>query len=214
MSAPLVGTPGTEPPLSFDDIPGWFDFQEIYSRAVRDAPDDGSAHFVEVGAAYGKSAAYMAWQIRMSGKRIRFDAIDTWEQMYGSPEDLEYGRRFGGGSAKGAFMYSLRVRGLDGFVRPLQMHSVAAASQYADNSLDFVFIDGDHTLAGVTADIAAYFPKVKAGGILAGHDYHAAEYQVKEAVNEYFKWRTFTAEGSCWWHRKIFRGKSLWGEEL
>lgn len=50
--------------------------------------------------------------------------------------------------------------------------SAEAASQVADGSLDFVFIDADHLEEGVRADILAWRPKVRPGGTLAGHDIH------------------------------------------
>jgi len=49
--------------------------------------------------------------------------------------------------------------------------SVEAAQSIPDQALDFVFIDGDHSYLGVRSDLEAWFPKVRAGGILAGHDY-------------------------------------------
>lgn len=48
---------------------------------------------------------------------------------------------------------------------------VNAASQFEDNTLDFVYIDGDHTYEFVSGDIAAWWPKIRSGGILSGHDY-------------------------------------------
>jgi hypothetical protein len=41
-------------------------------------------------------------------------------------------------------------------------------------SLDFVFIDGDHTEAGVERDIRAWVPIIRPGGWLLGHDHHWA----------------------------------------
>jgi predicted O-methyltransferase YrrM len=40
-----------------------------------------------------------------------------------------------------------------------------------DNSLDFIFIDGDHTTDAVLQDIRDYYPKLKDTGIMLGHDY-------------------------------------------
>jgi hypothetical protein len=40
-----------------------------------------------------------------------------------------------------------------------------------DGDLDFVYIDGDHTLRGITVDLARLFPKVKVGGFVAGDDF-------------------------------------------
>lgn len=48
--------------------------------------------------------------------------------------------------------------------------SVDAARGFEDGSLDFVFIDADHREASVRADIAAWRPKVRPGGVLSGHD--------------------------------------------
>ena len=52
-----------------------------------------------------------------------------------------------------------------------RLTSVAAASRVADQSLDFVYIDGNHARAFVEEDLAAWAPKVRSGGILSGHDY-------------------------------------------
>ena len=44
-------------------------------------------------------------------------------------------------------------------------------TDFLDNSLDFVFIDGNHSFEYATEDIAQWSKKVKPGGIVAGHDY-------------------------------------------
>lgn len=49
--------------------------------------------------------------------------------------------------------------------------SVAAATRVLDGSLDFVYLDARHDYRSVQDDILAWAPKVRAGGILAGHDY-------------------------------------------
>lgn len=56
----------------------------------------------------------------------------------------------------------------------------------ADNSFDFVFIDGLHTHDQVLIDCKNYYSKLKQGGILAGHDYYVIE-EVRNAVNEFAK---------------------------
>lgn len=49
--------------------------------------------------------------------------------------------------------------------------SLDAVKDFADESLDFVYIDGDHNFQNCTDDIAEWSKKVKYGGIISGHDY-------------------------------------------
>ena len=64
-----------------------------------------------------------------------------------------------------------RLEPFKGRWRLIREDSVAAALQIADSSLDFVYLDARHDYRSVQDDIAAWAPKVRAGGILAGHDY-------------------------------------------
>ena len=67
--------------------------------------------------------------------------------------------------------------------------STEAARAVPRRSLDFVYIDANHTCEAVTADLEAWAPRVKPGGILAGHDYRAftdkPTIHVIEAVQAY-----------------------------
>jgi predicted O-methyltransferase YrrM len=67
--------------------------------------------------------------------------------------------------------------------RILVMTSEAAAAQVPDASLDFAYVDARHDYASVKADLAAWYPKIRPGGILAGHDY--PEPGVRAAVDEF-----------------------------
>jgi len=49
--------------------------------------------------------------------------------------------------------------------------SLEQAKTVPNNSLDFVYIDGDHTLNGALTDIMLWYPKVKSGGVIFGDDY-------------------------------------------
>lgn len=69
----------------------------------------------------------------------------------------------------------------------LRMSSVGAAHMIVDKSLDFVFINANHAYDFINADIIAWTPKVKRGGIIAGHDYvNKPNYGVIQAVKERF----------------------------
>lgn len=59
-----------------------------------------------------------------------------------------------------------------------------ASQLVEDESLDFVFIDADHSFKGVDEDIAHWMPKVRKGGYVIGHDIHWPT--VKDAVEKHF----------------------------
>lgn len=88
-------------------------------------------------------------------------------------------------------------------IRDLSMNAV---KQFDDNSLDFVYIDADHSYPEVSQDIAGWTEKVRPGGIVAGHDYDIAD--VKKVVDEYIaKYRyelhiTDDPVAPSWWFVK------------
>lgn len=87
----------------------------------------------------------------------------------------------------------------------------ADAVSYVPNNLDFVYIDGNHTYDFVKKDILLYYPKIRKGGVLAGHDYflnsiviknkEVGEVGVKKAVDEFVqknKLKLYT-RAPDWW---------------
>ena len=59
-----------------------------------------------------------------------------------------------------------------------------AVKGFEDGSLDFIYIDASHRFSGVAIDLINWWPKLKVGGIFAGHDYWKCyRYEVMEAVN-------------------------------
>jgi predicted O-methyltransferase YrrM len=71
-------------------------------------------------------------------------------------------------------------------VTTMLMESTEAARFIPDGSLDFVFIDADHSYEGCKADIIAWAPKVRRGGFVTGHDYYERYPGVIRAVDEFF----------------------------
>jgi len=53
----------------------------------------------------------------------------------------------------------------------LRDFSTKVIDKFADESIDFIYIDARHDYNGVTQDMSYYYPKLKTGGIMAGHDY-------------------------------------------
>jgi len=66
--------------------------------------------------------------------------------------------------------------------------TVPAALQIDDASLDFIFVDADHSYESVTADLLAWMPKVRKGGWIIGHDINwpSVKQAADELVPDYF----------------------------
>jgi len=78
--------------------------------------------------------------------------------------------------------------------------SIDVAKTLLNESLDWVYIDADHRYEVVKADLEAWFPKVRKGGVISGHDYVKYEngetvFGVIEAVDEFCKKYGYKIEG-------------------
>ncbi|MBN8548860.1 MAG: class I SAM-dependent methyltransferase [Deltaproteobacteria bacterium] len=187
----------------YQNIEGWFDFQEIYRAFVSSARNP--SHFVEVGAWYGKSSAFMAVEIANSGKSIQFDVVDHWQ---GSWEHKEGSFAEDKNIVKEGDIYARFLQNLAparAYINPIRAASLDAAARYPDESLDLVFLDAGHDYADVAADIRAWYPKVKVTGIIAGHDFSRCWPGVIQAVTEfpYFDQSKVIKAGLCWVYHKV-----------
>jgi hypothetical protein len=127
---------------------------------------------VEVGVSRGGYSKYILENCNMS-----LDSIDPWEfnAEQGTPEES----------------YRLCQARLSPFgdrSRMIKAYSPQASELYENDSLDFVYIDGLHDYESVKKDIIAWFPKVKKGRLLCGHDYNTIKWPgVTKAVTEFCK---------------------------
>lgn len=172
----------------------WFTYPGLYTRAVNSF---ASGTFVEVGSWKGRSAAYLGVEIMNSGKPIKLICVDTWK---GSLEHKDMDVIISD-SLYNEFIKNTQP--ISSVLVPMRMTSLEAAKQFEDNSLDFVFLDASHEYEDIMADLEAWYPKVKAGGLFAGHDYHvsrAAWPGVAAAVEEWMskKGKKFDACEMCW----------------
>jgi hypothetical protein len=72
---------------------------------------------------------------------------------------------------------------LGGMAEVIRKPSLDAVVDFSDSSLDFVYLDGDHSGDNVLKEIYAWLPKVKTGGLLGGHD--CLEGGVMQAITEW-----------------------------
>jgi glycosyltransferase involved in cell wall biosynthesis/SAM-dependent methyltransferase len=152
-----------------------------------------NATIVEIGSFMGLSAIVMAHAlIANQNEGARLYCVDTWQ---GSPEHQQMQ------VVKEKQLYDIFIRniqdaGVDHLICPIRKRSTEAAADFADESVDLIFIDGDHSFEACYADLKAWYPKLKSGGILIGHDCvpgsgvsqalekFAAEYRLPYRINE------------------------------
>jgi predicted O-methyltransferase YrrM len=179
----------------------WFTYPQLYKSIVENS-NEGS-HFVEVGVWKGRSASFMAVEIHNSNKKITFDCVDKWEES-SDHIDESNPNTFNTGLQKNDGLYNEYLKNIEPvnhIINSIRTTSVEASKLYSDESLDFVFIDASHDFESVKEDIQHWLPKVKKGGILAGHDYAWCQ-DVKDAVHTFFSSDKFYESEGCWIYNK------------
>ena len=147
---------------TWQDIPGFFDFQDIYDQAVEEAKDGDT--LIEVGAFLGKSAAYMAEQIKLSGKDLRLFVVDSWDEnayrnwwtlLDNDPPSPWPKPELHDMPLMVAFEYCMERTGTRGSLCPLAMPSLSAARIFPDEGVGFVVSsDANPPYTGISADIS------------------------------------------------------------
>ena len=160
-------------------IPGWFDFQSLYKEMAMEAEDGDK--YVELGSWLGKSAMFLGKSLKLTGKDVTLYCVDLWT---GGPAHYQHVKDNYHGTMAGHFAKNVVDCGLGDIIVQIATSTLKAAHLFPDKSLKFVFVDADHSLEAVTADLEAWTPKVKPGGVIAGHDY--TREGVYKAVHKHF----------------------------
>jgi hypothetical protein len=178
----------------------FFTYPGLYSSMVKKF--DSGSKFVEVGTWRGRSACFLGVEILNSGKDITLDCVDTWDGINCANYVPGHNINFLSDDLYNQFL--MNIEPIKSVIKPVRQFSNKASEYYEDNSLEFVFIDASHEYDGVKEDLALWYPKVKKGGVFAGHDYTQSWPGVVKAVNEFFKsiGKPFETSECCWIHYK------------
>jgi predicted O-methyltransferase YrrM len=153
-------------------------------QLASDLPVD--AQVVEIGSWIGASSCCLAGGLR--GGEARIFAVDNFEGRATCVEDVAWYqrefRRLGTPGTLALFRQNVAALGFARRIEPVVADSLAAAERLAAKRgrLDLVFIDGDHAYAACAADIATWTPFVRAGGVVALHDFGSRAEGVTRAV--------------------------------
>jgi len=147
---------------------------------------------VEVGVAAGNTSEALLRE----NQKLKLWMVDSW---LGADQQPEHYRNSGDGHGRypqaeqdahfNAAQMAVSFAGTRAEI--IRLDSVSASALFGNKSLDFVFIDADHTYEGCSSDIEAWKDKIKPDGYLCGHDYYNEPPQplpwatgVKKAVDE------------------------------
>jgi len=159
----------------YQDIKGMMDYEDLYSDMVRKFPDGST--FVELGTWHGRSAAYLCTEIVNAEKDIKVHTVDWFLKC----DDRAF-----------------KLMDKFDFLQVHKNHTAHQSQEFYPQSIDFVFIDADHSYDGVQADINAWLPLVKKGGVLAGHDFENERYpELKWAVLDLLP-EAYKVSKMCW----------------
>ena len=151
----------------------------------------------EIGSYAGESTE----QFELSGKFRLIYAVDPWENWQSRDH-------MGDNMARIERIFDRRMADYP-VVKKCRGRSPFAASDFADGSLDMVYIDAFHDRVSVLADIRAWAPKVKDGGIISGHDFGVTAFPgVQETVMEAFGHADGVFPDYSWFVRKRNPGGS------
>ncbi len=176
---------------------------------------------VEVGVNQGAFSNHLLTNTSLE----KLYCIDTWQNNYGDVEGDDGDSRFA--EAKTTLSSYLGDR-----AEMIRNTSLNASKQFENESLDFCYIDGDHSLEGIYIDLLAWVPKMKIGGIIGGHDYKDGKRsgvpdffgkslpcKVVTAVDYYsrrygYKRNTFRGRVTNWWFVKNKQAEDVFGDFL
>ena len=183
---------------------------DFLARQVKETlngrPDD---HIVE-GAELGVHQGFMSRVLLDRIPNLELHMVDLWGVH---PDDSEFVKSGDLRSKHGWKDYNdnllLARRRVRAYTWHAHVHITSthmASELFEDNSLDFVFIDGDHSYDGCFEDMVDWYPKVREGGIFSGHDYdyhpEGMDIQVTQAVDKFTEDNNlpFKVGPSCvWW---------------
>ncbi len=141
-------------------------------------------HGAEIGVQQGEFSKI----IRATWKGKYLHLIDRWR----SDDDYKDIANVSDETHKQFYFKVLNLFADDQGVFVYKMDSNFAAQQFPDNYFDWIYLDADHSYDGCKKDLNVWYPKLKPGGIFAGHDFlngniPAGEFGVKAAVEEFIQ---------------------------
>jgi hypothetical protein len=161
-----------------------------------------------LGIEIGVQSGYYASRI-LELSELHLVVLDAWRELEGYPDLANSPTGHHLTLMNNAIKTLLPYEGRFTLIRE---KSEVAVGFFPDSLFDFIYIDANHQEDAVRGDLINWWPKVKSGGIFAGHDYinlkdEVNDFGVKDAVDKFFGQKGLThnivdAPFSTWWIKK------------
>ncbi len=157
----------------------WDSYHPWFAEAITELKPDV---IIEVGSFLGMSAIHMAGLLKAAGFDAAVLCVDTWlaeRQLWSRPEIRGPALRFEHGRPQVYYSFLANVldAGLTDYIVPMPMDSIGAARYLQELQIDapLIYIDGNHEAGAVYADVAAYWQRLRPGGIMLMDDYQPSK---------------------------------------
>ena len=162
-------------------VQGWMTEEQLEWLYDMASSFNYPVHWLEVGAWKGRSLSMVAAGLPADSWVHAVDRFDGGDDA----TDLAWvkAQEAGPDGIYNAYMDTVlrfEKRRQDVWWQTIRADSLEAAKAVRDGTMDVVFIDGTHTTEAVLADIRAWLPKVKPGGLFCGHDW--SDRRVREGI--------------------------------
>lgn len=180
------------------DLQGWHSTDPVFQRLIGEVRPN---LIIEVGTWKGASATQMAHLTKTIGLETEIVCVDTWLgaiEFLASDEDPTRSLKLKNGypSIYYTFLANVVLSGHSDVITPFAQTSINGARWFSaqGTQADLIYIDASHEEADVLADLEAYWPSVRPGGVMFGDDFSAAWPSVIRAVRGFAQRRGLTLQ--------------------
>ncbi len=160
--------------------------------------------FVEIGSWLGRSAIYIAEKVKIKKlNNFKFYTVDIFDNNEITDNSFDYNTLEIMRENKLYESFLENIEPYKDYIISIKGDSKKVYEQFENESIDYIFLDGDHSLEGFSQDIKLWYPKVKTGGVVSGHDYIWGGKGVKSIIDNFstFKAKQF-GFGDVWFYTK------------
>ena len=151
---------------------------------------------VEVGVLTGRNLFYLLNNV----PNLSIVGVDPYVPFEGGDKNSKYPKK-----VMDDMYHTVKAKAEKHNCSMMRMSSEIAVSFFKDDTLDFVFLDGNHKYDYVVQDIKNWLPKIRKGGYLIGHDWqhHILGDEVEQAVCSVLPRQHIKLDDNQVWYYKV-----------